>query len=211
MPSACRLVRLLQARLSLVLSIYSSTVSWACSPALPSQDYDRRELAVYEDLLASRYQTGGDSSQAAEILLSERFWRPETTYQAELMQLLRDSVPGLPESAITAFRSAQSDTSRIPMLSLRSQRVHLLSDSVMREYFPAKIDTSRGWKAFRRAFPHGGGIVSISRAGLSSDGRWALIYAGRQSDWLAGAGYYYVLRFDRGVWRVVYERMLWVS
>jgi hypothetical protein len=80
-----------------------TTVTWVisgqlfgCGPAFSPADRGDRELAVYRALLDSLYQTSPATRQAAEILLREHFESPDTIYQAELMQVLRDSVPGLP-------------------------------------------------------------------------------------------------------------------
>jgi hypothetical protein len=39
----------------------------------------------------------------------------------------------------------------------------------------------------------------------------ALVYAGNQSHWLAGAGYFYLLSKKDGVWVIQADTMVWIS
>jgi len=98
----------------------------------------------------------------------------------------------------------------IPFESSR-QRIRILADSTIHHFFSRENRESLGWIGFRRAFPKGGGIISISRVGLSRDRHWAIVNASSQSDWLAGASFLYVLHFDGSAWRVQRALMLWVS
>ncbi|MHC4934207.1 MAG: hypothetical protein ACYTGV_18700 [Planctomycetota bacterium] len=67
------------------------------------------------------------------------------------------------------------------------------------------------WRKFYEEYPGAQGIMVPSRAGLSADGRQALVYCGNQSAGLAGAGAYYLLSRASGSWRVVQGAVVWVS
>jgi hypothetical protein len=85
--------------------------------------------------------------------------------------------------------NAAADTEAgLPFPGTRAH-LRLLDDSTLAQFFSRPRRQASGWTGFRAAYPNGTGIVSISRVGLSRDGRWAIVYAGQQSDWLSGAGF----------------------
>jgi hypothetical protein len=114
----------------------------------------------------------------------------------------------VPRDLIRDFERVATDQSRIESFAPGRSKLHLLADSTLAHFFGRH---KSGWEGFRRAFPDGGGIVSLSRVGLSHDGHWAMVYVGSQGDWLAGAGFLYVLYNDGGIWRVRHRQMLWIS
>jgi hypothetical protein len=220
---------MLAVMLCLGLSLYLTTNPRPFSPE------NRRavERAVYRAVLDSAYTVVTDSSSRSlrEIMLMDHFAglggpAPFDSLVAhEALEWLRDSVRALPPATITAFAQQMGDTSSIagtlvahevadssPNLWMGTRAaLHLVADSTLRRFFAPARDHGTGWTGFRDAFPNSTGIVSISRIGLSPDGRWAIMYAGEQSDWLAGGGYVYVLRRRGRTWRIIASRMLWVS
>ena len=53
--------------------------------------------------------------------------------------------------------------------------------------------------------------LQVSRVGVSADGQQALAYTGVVSAPLAGAGYYFVLSSQNGVWTITGSVMVWIS
>lgn len=211
------------------LTAFAAVVAIVITPIQPTPS---RRIAivrdVYRAVLDSCYTTLNDrgSPRFMDLMIRDHFAPMDTTMMSDFLELLRDSVPGLPRDAIADFKHVVSDTSSVliavprkgatadtvlvPIFSATRARVRLIADSTLGRFFGRRT-SSTGWIGFRAAFPNGTGIISVSRAGLSRDGKWAVVHAGEQSDWLAGAGFLYVLHRERSGWRIRYERMTWVS
>lgn len=54
-------------------------------------------------------------------------------------------------------------------------------------------------------------VIRLSRVGFNSDGDQALVYAERTEASLAGAGYYFFLIKEDGVWKVEAKLQLWIA
>ena len=68
-----------------------------------------------------------------------------------------------------------------------------------------------GWQLFYEKYPDAPGITALSRVGFNHALDQALVYAGTQSQWLAGAGYYLLLKKVNGTWIVDQQVMTWIS
>jgi hypothetical protein len=198
----------------------------------PIQPTPSRRIAmtqdVYRALLDSFYTTQNErgSPRFRDLMILDHFAPMDTTMMSDFLELLRDSVPGLPHDAIEDFervvsdtsaalvgvlrKGAAADTALVPTFSATRASVRLLADSVLQRFFRRRAGAT-GWIGFRAAFPNGTGIISVSRAGLSQDGKWAVVHAGEQGDWPAGVGFLYVLHREGSGWRVRYKRVTWVS
>jgi hypothetical protein len=84
----------------------------------------------------------------------------------------------------------------------------LLNQAEMRQIFSQNRD---GWQLFYEQFPDAAGITTISRAGFNTTLDQALVYVGTMSHWLAGAGYYVLLKKVNGTWTVDQQVMSWIS
>jgi hypothetical protein len=68
-----------------------------------------------------------------------------------------------------------------------------------------------GWDEFYRQFPDSGGYLSLSRAGLNTNGDQALVYVERSCGELCGTGSYQLLvKNDQG-WAVQKRYVSWMS
>jgi hypothetical protein len=203
------------------------------SATIDRQDRLSIEQAVYRALLDSCYTVPNDagSPPLKEILVYDHFVTLgvpglESEIASSVTEWLRDSVPHLPSSAIEDFRRNATDTSALRVaftsaavtahssvwrFSRLRAGVRLIDDSTLARFFSREIKSATGWTGFRAAYPNGTGIVSLSRIGLSPRREWAIVYAGQQSDWLAGGGYVYVLQRRAARWRIVSSLALWVS
>jgi hypothetical protein len=95
----------------------------------------------------------------------------------------------------------------LPNMDLGNPYV-LLSQVEMRQIFGQNQD---GWQLFYEKFPGVPGITTLSRVGFNPTLDQALVYVGTLSHWLAGAGYYVLLKKVNGVWIVDQQVMSWVS
>jgi hypothetical protein len=68
-----------------------------------------------------------------------------------------------------------------------------------------------GWDGFYRAYPGAQGILQLSRAGFNAAMDQALVYAGNQADYLAGAGYVLLMEKENGAWIIQNSEMVWIS
>ena len=84
----------------------------------------------------------------------------------------------------------------------------LLTQNERTQFFNQNQD---GWQLFYEKYPDAPGITALSRVGFNQALDQALVYAGTQSQWLAGAGYYLLLKKVNGVWIVDQQVMTWIS
>ncbi len=84
----------------------------------------------------------------------------------------------------------------------------LLSQADMDALFNVNQD---GWQMFYERYPDADGILTLSRVGFNSSMDQALVYAGSQSHYLAGAGYFFLLEKVNGAWMVDQKVMTWIS
>jgi hypothetical protein len=68
-----------------------------------------------------------------------------------------------------------------------------------------------GWEVFYANYPNSPGITTLSRAGFNAAFDQALVYVGTQSNWLAGAGYYILMKKVNGAWTIDQRVMTWIS
>jgi hypothetical protein len=84
----------------------------------------------------------------------------------------------------------------------------LLTQSEMSLIFSQNRD---GWQFFYEQHPDVPGITTLSRVGFNNTLDQALVYVGTMSHWLAGAGYYVLLKKVNGSWIVDQSVMTWIS
>ncbi len=84
----------------------------------------------------------------------------------------------------------------------------LLTQADFQEIFA--LNTS-GWDVFYTRYPNSPGMTTLSRVGFNDDFTQAFLYAGTWSNWLAGAGFYYLLEKVDGAWVILQQVMAWIS
>jgi hypothetical protein len=84
----------------------------------------------------------------------------------------------------------------------------LLSQAEMNRIFAPNQD---GWQVFYEQYPDAPGITTLSRVGFNATLDQALVYVGTMSHYLAGAGYFALLKKINGVWVVDQQMMTWIS
>jgi hypothetical protein len=68
-----------------------------------------------------------------------------------------------------------------------------------------------GWEEFYNNYPQTPGITTLSRVGFNTTFDQALVYVGTQSNWLAGAGYYVLLKKVNGTWTIDQKVLTWTA
>jgi len=84
----------------------------------------------------------------------------------------------------------------------------LLSQDQRNEMFR---QNQSGWEVFYHNYPNSPGITELSRVGFNNALDQALVYVGTQSNYLAGAGYYILLKKVEGTWTIDQKVMTWIS
>lgn len=196
----------------LAISVAATILSLGCREGDTSAPtYRAAEQEVVRSLLDAEFTDTAEHTSPPEVVLRDHFVSQDSLSVEGAITSLRDSVPQLPRNVEERFRRIQGDTSALSPFAIARGAVFLFADSARRRIFAGFQRDTLGWTTFRREHPRANGVVSISRVALSNDGTWALLYAGRRSDYLAGRGFLYVLRKDGGVWRIIERAMLWVS
>jgi hypothetical protein len=72
-------------------------------------------------------------------------------------------------------------------------------------------ENQSGWEIFYERYPQAPGITTLSRVGFNNSLDQALVYIGTQSNWLAGSGYYILLKKVDGAWNIDQRVMTWIS
>ena len=176
------------------------------------------EYEVYAAVLADGRLNGRDF-RGHTLVLRERsvdprklhWWNPAPGYVPSFDLARR--VPEADASTISNFTSANDSPISFAGLSFHQDlAVSVLADKDYERLFISRplpgVDV---WKPFYDAFPQATGVIQLSRAGFSSDGRQALVYIGRQSHLLAGEGSMVLLRRDEKGWRIGRIERIWVS
>ena len=115
---------------------------------------------------------------------------------------------GVDEETVASFRARNDTAYPIPADMDLGLPYILLTPDEKNQIFA--VNTS-GWDVFYTRYPNSPGLTTISRIGFNADFTQALVYAGTQSHWLAGAGYYVLLNKVDGVWKIDQQIMTWIS
>jgi hypothetical protein len=192
------------------LFVFLAILLVACTQATPtpvstpsSGQLDAGEPAVYAALLQEMY------SAAGYVIMDTTATAPE----------------GVSDTAATLERVLQNMRSVDPLTAdsfrLRNDAAHplradmdlgasyvLLSQAEMTQIFGQNRD---GWQFFYNQYPDAPGIITLSRVGFNVALDQALVYIGTMSHYLAGAGYFVLLKKVNGVWIVDQQVMTWIS
>jgi len=70
----------------------------------------------------------------------------------------------------------------------------------------------RGWDEFYEIYPNSQGILRLSKVSLNNKVNQAVVYVGNREHWLGGKGYYvFLIKDNKGRWKVKDKVMIWVS
>ena len=187
--------------LAVVLAACTTTPAPASTPS--EDQIDLEEQAVYTALLGSLF------SASTYVIMDTTATSPggvgDTVSTLDhIMQNLHAVDPQTADS----FRLRNDAAYPIqPGMQLGSGYV-LLSQADMTQIFSQNRD---GWLFFYEQFPGTPGITTLSRVGLNDALDQALVYVGTLSHYLAGAGYYLLLKKVNGSWVVDQQVMSWIS
>ena len=183
--------------------------SAACSarPALlptPSTgQIGQEEQAVYAFLLSTQYQ------HKEYVIMADT--ATSATGVDNTAQTLNYVLQNMHAVALTTLDSFKSRNASAQILRSDMQLggpYSLLSQSTRNRIFG---QNQSGWDIFYNHYPQAPGITTFSRVGFNESLDQALVYMGTQSNWLAGSGYYILLKKANGTWSIDQQVMIWVS
>ncbi len=73
------------------------------------------------------------------------------------------------------------------------------------------INIIKFWKRFYEKYPKSFGIFSVSDVFFSNDKKYAILYIGYERSSLGGYGAVYLLKKEKGKWKVIKQRGIWTS
>jgi hypothetical protein len=187
--------------LAFVLVACAGTPSPVPSPA-PEQ-IDAEQQAVYAALLHGLY-----SSSNFVIMDTSAISPGGVGDTASILVNILQNMHGVDPLTVDNFR-ARNDASYpvSPRMDLGAPYVLLTRDQ-MTQLFNQNQD---GWQLFYERYPGTPGITTLSRVGFNAAFDQALVYVGTMSHWLAGAGYFVLLKKVNGAWVVDQQVMSWIS
>jgi hypothetical protein len=187
--------------LAVILAACTGTPAPASTPSAEQMDVE--EQAVYAALLRNLYSA---SSYVIMVLTATGPVGVEDT--ASTLDHIVQNMHAVDLETADSFRVRNDAVYPVrPDMDLGSGYV-LLSQGEMSQIFSQNRD---GWQLFYEQNPDAPGITTLSRVGFNKSLDQALVYVGTISHWLAGAGYYILLKKVDGSWIVDQQVMTWIS
>jgi hypothetical protein len=181
----------------------------ACSaPATPvptpsGPQVDAEEAAVYAALVKAAYP----ASMLVIMDTSAIDVSPGTDLEQTLQYVLKN-MHSVDTGTVEGFRSRNAAPGPLRADMDLGVPYTLFSGDQLNAMFNLNQD---GWLQFYNRFPDAPGMLTFSHVGFNAAFDQALVYAGLQSQALAGAGHYFLLVKTNGVWTVDQKVMTWIS
>jgi hypothetical protein len=189
--------------LTLLFFITACNASLTPVPTPAADQVNAEEQAVYAFLLPKMYQNRGYVIMA---LTATGPTGVENT--AQTLDYVLQNMHDVSSELATSFRSRNDTTHPIRKDMDLGSPYTLLTQAARNQIFG---QNQSGWDIFYNRYPQAPGITTLSRVGFNSTLDQALVYIGTQSNWLAGAGYYVLLKKGEAGWGIDQQVMTWVS
>jgi len=191
--------------LSFILCAVACTAKPASTP-LPTPStgqIDTEQQAVYAFLLSNLYQ---HREYVIMDTTSTGVTGVENTTQT--LDYVLQNMHSVDSGTVVSFRSRNDAAYPIsPDMNIGGPYT-LLSQAGRQKIFG---ENQSGWEIFYERYPQAPGITTLSRVGFNNSLDQALVYIGTQSNWLAGSGYYILLKKLDGAWSIDQRVMTWIS
>ncbi len=187
----------------LSLNLAACTASPTPVPTPAADQVDAEEQAVYAFLLPKMYKNHG------YVIMALTTTGPTgVDNTSQTLDYVLKNLHDVASETVASFR-ARNDTSQ-PLrkdMDLGSPYT-LLTQAARNQIFS---QNQSGWDIFYNRYPQAPGITTLSRVGFNAALDQALVYIGTQSNWLAGAGYYVLLKKGSSGWNIDQQVMTWIS
>ena len=189
--------------LSLSFFIAACTATPISTPTPAADQVYREEQAVYAFLLPKMYEN------KAYVIMATTATNPAgVDNTAQTLDYVLQNMHGVSSETAESFQARNDTVYPIqPDMDLGSPYT-LLGQAERSRIFG---QNQSGWEIFYNRHPQAPGITTLSRVGFNKTFDQALVYIGTQSNWLAGAGYYVLLKKGAGGWSIDQQVMTWVS
>jgi len=191
--------------LSFILCAVACTAKPASTP-LPTPStgqIDTEQQAVYAFLLLNLYQ---HREYVIMDTTSTGVTGVENTTQT--LDYVLQNMHSVDSGTVVSFRSRNDAAYPIsPDMNIGGPYT-LLSQAGRQKIFG---ENQSGWEIFYERYPQAPGITTLSSVGFNNSLDQALVYIGTQSNWLAGSGYYILLKKLDGAWNIDQRVMTWIS
>jgi hypothetical protein len=189
--------------LLLVVYMVACTDTPTSSPTPSAGQVNLEEQAVYAFLLPKMYQHHGyvimDTTATSVTGVDNT---------SQTLDYILQNMHDVANETLDGFRTRNDAAYPIrPDMKIDSPYT-LLSQAGRSRIFG---QNQSGWDIFYNRYPQAPGITTLSRVGFNTTFDQALVYIGTQSNWLAGEGYYVLLKKADGVWSIDQQVMVWVS
>jgi hypothetical protein len=164
------------------------------------------EYAVYDAMLEKLY---GASKLGCIVLKDFTTARHLIGQDEATLEYVRENLPEMPQDVWDDFINRnQTPIALEPVFHFAVPIVLISQEEINGIFFTQEGD---GWKRFYDTYPGAQGIMDISQAGFNPELDRALVYAGDQSNYLAGIGLLYYLEKTGGNWHIRNSVMVWIS
>jgi hypothetical protein len=186
-----------------LLTLTACTATPTAQPTPAPEQVDVEEQAVYAFLLPKMY------TFTEFVIMDTTATDPGgVDNTARTLDFVLQNMHNVAPETLDSFRTRNDVAHPIrPDMNL-SDPYTLLSQAVKNQIFD---QNQSGWEEFYNRYPQAPGITTLSRVGFNATFDQALVYIGTQSNWLAGAGYYVLLKKVAGGWSIDQQVMTWVS
>ena len=185
------------------LLLAACTASPVPLPTPSAGQIDAEEQAVYAALLKQMY-----SASTFVIMDTTTTGLGGIDYSNQTLDYVLQNMRAVDQATVDSFRS-RNEAAHPILRDMDLGAPYVLLSQVQRNQMFAQNQS--GWEVFYTNYPNTPGITSLSRVGFNAAYDQALVYLGTQSNWLAGAGYYILLKKVDGVWRIDQKVITWVS
>jgi hypothetical protein len=193
--------KLLLLSLAVFITSCSAKTTSILTPA--ANQIEGEEQAVYAFLLPKMYHNRGYVIMATTATSATGVDNTAQTLDY-VLQNMHDVAP----ETVDSFRVRNETAHSIrPDMNLGDPYT-LLSQAARNQIFG---QNQSGWEIFYNRYPQAPGLTTLSRIGFNTSFDQALVYIGTQSNWLAGAGYYILLKKVNQTWAIDQQVMIWVS
>lgn len=189
--------------LTLLLLITACTAAPTPSPTPGANQIDGEEQAVYAYLLPEMYK-----NRSYVIMATTATGPTGVENTAQTLDYVLQNMHDVDPKTLDSFKSRNDAAHPMRQDMDLGSPYTLLTQAGKNQIFG---QNQSGWEIFYNHHPQAPGITSLSRVGFNDMLDQALVYIGTQSNWLAGAGYYILLKKGAEGWSIDQQVMVWVS
>jgi len=189
--------------LTMILFTAACSAKPTPSPTVPANQVELAEQAVYAFLLPTMYHNRG-----YVIMDTTATGVSGVDHTSQTLDYVLQNMHDVAAETAESFQTRNDKAYPIKAVMNLGSPYTLLSQAGRSKIFD---QNQSGWEVFYNRYPNAPGIPSLSRVGFNTAFDQALVYIGTQSNWLAGAGYYVLLKKVDGAWAIDQQVMVWVS